>query len=153
MNMKYACLMVRRFFYKALKVLAHNLSYFFLIFCVVVSFMILVPTSLNRAPVFSYFIRKMELPLTYNMHGEVHVVDGEGNVINNNVIIYVGGYNADVGNSEKYQLTFSSPESNVFFVNIIYVNENGDIREFTQDVEFPENSYSIEENFIIHEIV
>ena len=106
---------MRRFFHK----LPFILSYFFLVFSVIVCLVILFPKCFDRVPVLSYCISKHELPITYELYGEVIVVDAKGNIVNKNVEVFIGGYNTALSSTE-FDLKFSSPKVDELYVVIRY---------------------------------
>lgn len=149
--MKYICLITRRLLNKFKVCLFHSLSYIFLFFSVIVCLFILYTNIVNVSPAFSYIIKKRELPLAYTMYGDICIIDSAGNTINNNVVLYVGGYKVEIGTSSKYKLVFSSPITDVFYANIQYENQNMEKKEFTKCLTILNNSTEIQEDFIIYE--
>ena len=135
---------MRRFFHK----LPFILSYFFLVFSVIVCLVILFPKCFDRVPVLSYCISKHELPITYELYGEVIVVDADGNIVNKNVEVFIGGYNTALSSTE-FDLKFSSPKVDELYVVIRY-EIDGNIREFTKCLTINDANYVIKEEFIIH---
>ena len=82
------------------------------------------------------------------MNGEVKVLDEDGNIINKNIEVFVGGYSTFL-ESEHFNLTFSAPTTDEVYVIIRY-EVNGDIYEFTKSLEINSNNYLITEEFIIY---
>lgn len=124
------------------------LSYFFLIFSVITCLLILVPNCFGRVPVLSYYISEHELPLTYELCGEVKVLDVNGDIVNKNIEVFIGGYSTAVTSTE-FNLKFSSPMANELFVVIRY-EAYGDICEFTKRLVIKDRNYVIKEEFIIY---
>ena len=81
--MKYLWLIVVRFTHKVLNKFPSILSYFFLAFSVIACLVILVPSCFDRVPVLSYYISEHELPMMYELYGEVKVLDEKGNIAPN----------------------------------------------------------------------
>lgn len=146
--MKYLWLIIIRFINKVINKLPSILSYFFLAFSVMVCLIILMPSCFDRVPVLSYYISEHDLPMTYELYGEVKVLDEKGNIVNKNVEVFVGGYSAPLTSTEFF-LKFSAPAMNEVYVVIRY-ELDGDIREFTKCLEFNAGNHIIKEEFIIH---
>lgn len=146
--MKYVWLRVVRFMRRVFNKLPTILSYFFLVFSVVACLIILAPNCFDRVPVLSYYISEHELPIAYELCGEVKVLDEHGDVVNKNVEVFVGGYSAFLTTTE-FKLNFSSPIAKEVFVVIRY-EVDGDIREFTKCLVVKDGNHVIKEEFIIH---
>lgn len=146
--MKYLWLIVVRFTHKVLNKFPSILSYFFLAFSVIACLVILVPSCFDRVPVLSYYISEHEMPMMYELYGEVKVLDEKGNIVNQNVEVFVGGYSISLTSTE-FNLKFSAPTMNEVFVVIRY-KLNGDIREFTKCLAVNAGNHIIKEEFIIH---
>ena len=108
--MKYLILMIKRLIRGIFKRIPIFLSYFLLIFSGIVCLTILLPCCFNRVPVLSYFICEHELPLAYELSGEVKIVDNDGNLVNKNVEVFVGGYSTLLTSTE-FNLRFSAPST------------------------------------------
>lgn len=126
------------------------MSFVFLVFSALVSFMILLPSVADKAPIYPYFIKKLELPIAYDLYGNVSIIDSDGSTHNSDVTIFVGGYKEEIGSNVKYHISFSSPKNDSFYVNITYKDPSGDLKTFTESVEFSEGQHSIERDFVIH---
>ena len=146
--MKYIWLMIVRSLRKLFGRIPTVLSYFFLAFSVGVCLIILCPNCFDRVPVLSYYISEHELPITYELRGEVKVLDENGAIVNENVEVYVGGYSTSV-TSSGFDLKFTSPLTEEVFVVIRY-EVNGDIREFTKCLLVEDKQHVIIEEFVIH---
>lgn len=146
--MKYLWLMIVRFIRRVFNKLPFALSYFFLVFSVIACLIILVPSCFDRVPVLSYYISEHELPMMYELHGEVKVLDEKDNLVNKNIEVFVGGYSTSLTSTE-FSLKFSAPAMNEVFVVIRY-EVDGDIREFTKCLVIKDGNHVIEEEFIIH---
>ncbi len=146
--MKYLRLKIVRFTHRVLNKVPSILSYFFLSFSVMACLIILVPRCFDRVPVLSYYISEQELPIVYELRGEVKVLDEKGNIVNKNVEVFVGGYSTSLASTE-FNLTFSAPTINEVFVVIRY-EVDGYIREFTQCVAVKGENHVINWGFIIH---
>lgn len=145
--MKYAWLMVVRFMHRVFNKLPVILSYFFLLFSVMACLIIIVPSCFDRAPVLSYYISEHELPIAYELYGEVKVLDETGNIVNKNVEVFVGGYSTSLTSTE-FSLKFSAPTMNEVFVVIRY-EVDGDIRELTKRLIVKDGNHVIREEFIV----
>jgi hypothetical protein len=99
-------------------------------------------------PVLSYYISEHELPITYELNGKVKVLDENGEVINKNVEVFVGGYSTHLATTE-FNLKFSSPMVNEVFVVIRY-EVDGEICEFTKCIVIEDGNHLFNEEFIIH---
>ena len=95
-----------------------------------------------------YYISEHELPITYELNGKVKVLGEDGEVINKNVEVFVGGYSTHLAAME-FNLNFSSPMVNEVFVVIRY-EVDGKICEFTKCIEIKEGKHSLNEEFIIY---
>lgn len=146
--LKYVWRLIVRFVRRVFNRLPIILSYFFLAFSVVACLMILVPNCFDSVPVLSYYISEHELPITYELCGEVKVLDEDGNIVNKNVEVFVGGYSTSLTSTE-FNLKFSSPAASEVFVVIRY-ELDGDIREFTKCLVIKDGNHVINEEFIIH---
>lgn len=146
--LKYAWLMIVRFMHKVFDKLPIMLSYFFLTFSFVACLIILVPNCFDRLPVLSYIISEHELPITYELYGEVKVLDENGNIVNKNVEVFIGGYSTSLTGTEL-SLKFSSSAANEVFVVIRYEVDEG-MREFTKCIVIKEENHVITEEFIIY---
>ncbi len=146
--MKYIQLMTVRFVHKFFGRLSMILSYFFLTFSVVVCLIVLIPSCFDRVPVLSYYISEHELPIEYELQGEVKVLDENNNIVNKNVEIFIGGFNTSLTSTE-FNLKFSSPMAKEVFVVIRY-DVDGDIREITKCLAINDRKHVIKEEFIIH---
>ena len=89
--LKYVWLLLVGFMRRVIHKLPFILSYFFLVFSVIVCLVILVPNCFDRVPVLSYCISEHELPITYELYGEVKVLDANGDIVNKNVEVFIGG--------------------------------------------------------------
>jgi hypothetical protein len=95
--------------------------------------MILLPNLFNRVPAFSYFVRELSLPLTYEISGRVNVVYSDKENSNNcgehrvagTVEVFVGGYATMTDENGNFSLRFSSPHINEFFAIIRYMPHSG----------------------------
>lgn len=96
----------------------------------------------------SYYIIEEELPITYTLNGEVKVLDKDGNIINKNIEVFVGGYSTFL-ESEHFNLIFSAPTTDEVYVVIRY-EVNGNMDEFTECLEIKNNNHSITKEFIIY---
>lgn len=148
-NVKLLCLKTRKALHSFFSGFFSKLSIALVLFSAVVSFWLLVPTLFNHVPIFSYFSHRLELPMKYEMYGSVKIVDCEGNILNDSVAISVGGYRVKIGNSVEYDLVFSCPKDEFFFVTISYIDQKGIERIYTEKVDFPDDSYVFQEDYII----
>lgn len=149
MYLKLIWLKLGRFMQKILHRLPIILSYIFLTFSVLVSLMILLPSCFDKTPVLSYYISEFELPITYELCGEVKIIDKNGNIVNKNVEVIVGGYRTSILMSTEFNLKFISPMTNEVFVVIRYEND-GAIHEFTKCLIIEDGNHILEREFIIY---
>ena len=147
-HLKYLWLIVVRSTRNLLHKLPTIFSYFFLAFSVICCLIILFPSCFNKVPVLSYYIIEKELPITYTLNGEVKVLDKDGNIINKNIEVFVGGYSTFL-ESEHFNLIFSAPTTDEVYVVIRY-EVNGNMDEFTECLEIKNNNHSITKEFIIY---
>ncbi len=148
-NAKLLCLKIRKALHSFFSGFCSKLSIALVLFSAVVSFWLLVPTLFDRVPIFSYFSHRLELPMKYEMYGSVKIVDCEGNILNDSVAISVGGYSVKIGTNVEYDLVFSCPKDEFFFVTISYIDQKGIERNYTEKVAFPDDSYVFQEDYII----
>lgn len=146
--LKYVWLMLGGFMRRVIHKLPFILSYFFLVFSVIACLVILIPNCFDRVPVLSYYISEHELPITYELYGEVKVLDANGDIVNKNVEVFIGGYSTTLTSTE-FNLKFSSPKVDELFVVIRY-EIDGNIREFTKCLMIYDTNHVIKEEFIIH---
>lgn len=149
MYLKLIWLKLGRFIRRLLRRLPIIFSYTFLIFSVLTCFMILLPSCFGKIPVLSYYISEFELPVTYELCGEVKIIDQNGNIVNKNVEVIVGGYKTSILMSREFNLKFTSPMTNEIFVVIRYEND-GEIHEVAKGIIIEDNSRIFQEEFIIH---
>lgn len=149
MCFKYIQLKLGRFTHKIFNRLPTALSYILLAFSLLISLTLLVPTCFNRVPVLSYFISELELPMTYELSGEVSVLNKNDDIINKNVEVFIGGYKTFIGASKEFNLKFVSPRTSEVFIVIRYEVDE-EIFEFTRCLVIGDNNHIIKEEFTIH---
>lgn len=142
-------LKLRRLMRKCLHKSPIMFSYIFLAFSVLISLMILLPNCFDRVPVLSYYIQKLELPITYELCGEVKMIGKNGNVISKNVEVIVGGYKTSVSLSKEFNLKFTAPMTDEVFVVIRYEN-NGKMHEITHCLTNKNSNHIFEMEIIIY---
>lgn len=125
-----------------------GLSYTLLIISFLIFLAILIPNCFDKVPVFSYFISEKKLPITYELCGEVRVLDDTGNLLNKNVEVFVGGYSTYLESTE-FNLKFTSPITNELFVVIRY-EMDGNMHEYTKLLEIRAGNHFIKEEFTIN---
>lgn len=142
----------RLFFGRILRGIANKtstlFSYIFLIISLGACLFILVPQCFDKVPILSYFISEHELPITYELCGKVIVYDENGEIANNNVEVFIGGYSAVLSTTEV-NLKFSSPKTNEVYVVIRYTYEDR-VREFTDRLIIEDGVHVLSEEFIIY---
>lgn len=146
---KYLWLKVGRLRKKIFSRIAFIFSYFFLSFSALACMIILASNCFDRVPILSYFVREYKLPLTYELCGEVKVLDENGNLVNENVEIYVGGYKTAILTSTEFHLTFIAPMLDEVYVVVRY-EVDGEILEFVKCLIIKEENHIIREEFIIY---
>lgn len=147
-HLKYLWIIVVRSARNLLHKLPTIFSYFFLVFSVICCLIFLFPSCFSKVPVLSYYIIEKELPISYTLNGEVKVLDNDGNIINKNIEVFVGGYST-ILESEHFNLTFSAPTTDEVYVVIRY-EVNGNMDEYTECLEIKNNNHSITKEFIIY---
>mgnify|MGYP003314829985 CR=1 FL=1 len=133
---------------KLLKAIPSILSYFFLVVSMLICIILLVPQCVDRVPVVSYFLSEHEFPMSYELHGEVNIYE-DGELVDGNVWVYVGGYQINTSTSEPFTLSFVSPASKSFSVVIRYVID-GKTFDYTQIVYPKSGTHIVEREFVIH---
>lgn len=124
-------------------------SYFLLIFSVAVCVVLLVPEWFDQVPVLSYYISEQELPMAYELRGEVIIYDQEGEQIDTNAQVFVGGYHVQTETGTNFTLTFSSPAVNSIYAVIRY-EIDGQVFEHTQVFLNDGHTHVFEGKIIIH---
>ena len=147
--LKYIWLKLRRLKRKMFGNLTITLSYIFLSFSVFVCLLLLIPSCFDRVPTLSYFISKLELPIMYELYGEVRVLNEDGDIVNKNVEVFIGGYNTSVLSLTEFRMNFSAPMTNGVFVVIRY-EVDGEIQEFTKYLSIEDGTHVLNEEFIIY---
>lgn len=141
-------LRARRLIKVAFSGIGYKLSIIFLLFSVAVSLMIIAPNCFDRIPIYSYFIRELELPITYQLSGMIEIVDADGNIVSTDAEVFIGGYSTHTTSNGEYILNFSSPKTNEVFVVIRYTNPNGKIETRTEYVPIMDSVHDIERMFV-----
>lgn len=145
---KYVRLMITRGWRKLAKAIPSVLSYLFLVVSIFICFILLVPQCFDRVPVVSYLLSEHEFPMSYELYGEVRIYEN-GELVDSNVSIYVGGYQIKTSTSKPFTLSFVSPVSQSFSVVIQYVID-GKTFDYTQIVYPKSGTHTVEREFIIH---
>lgn len=145
--LKLIALAITNFIRKCIKLLPNFLSYCILAGSIFSCLIILAPELFDRVPVVSYFISKHELPMAYELQGEVLIIKDDA-VIESDIRIYIGGYYAKASTAEPFRLSFVSPSSKRFCVVIQYVID-GRTHEHVQIINCPNGTNVIERKFII----
>ena len=145
---KIVCLMITRGWRKFVKAIPNVFSYFFLVVSILICVILLVPQCFDRVPVISYLLSEHEFPMSYELHGEVRIYD-DGELVDSNVWVYVGGYQIKTSTSEPFTLSFVSPASQSFSVVIRYVID-GKTFDYTQIVYHKSGTHIVEGEFVIH---
>lgn len=87
--------------------------------------------------------------MTYELCGEVNILDENNDIINKDVEVFVGGYKTSLGISTEFSLEFVSPEISEVFVVIRY-KADGEVREFTRCLVIEDTNHVIKEDFTIY---
>lgn len=83
----------------------------------------------RRAPILSFFVTELELPIVYNLSGIIEIKDTNQNLMNiSDIYIIIGGYRDCIENGEEYSINFSATENENIPVVIKY-NIGGNERE------------------------
>lgn len=123
--LKWCWLYITRIFRRIFKHIDIKFSILFVFFSFLISMFLMVPSLFSRAPVFSYLIDTLSLPLSYEFEGTVLLVGSDGEAVVQAVTIYVGGYSIDTISGESFVLNFTSESADYFYVTIEYDNEAG----------------------------
>lgn len=142
-------LRIMRCFRHSFKNFFFNLSLFFVAFSFFVSAFLLLPSVFSKAPVFSYFVKTMELPLDYELEGRIIMLDAQGKSINQKVEVYIGGYMIETNTDETFILDFTSPSTEYIYIVIEYENLEGDKELFSECVE-TERDIELKKEFTIY---
>jgi len=95
----------------------------------------MVPSLFSRVPVFSYLIDTLSLPLSYEFEGTILLIDTEGELIDQSITVYIGGYSIDIISGETFIMNFASESTDYFYATIEYVDEGGNKTTITQKIE------------------
>ena len=148
MRLRYVYFLIRRAMYKVFRRLPTVLSYLFLAFSVFACLIILIPNCFSKVPVLSYYIHENEFPITYELLGEVKILDDSGNIVNKDVEVYIGGYSTSL-TSTNFSLKFTSRMTDEFYVVIIY-EVDGKKQEYTKRMKIKDGNHSIYKEFVIY---
>ncbi len=107
---------VRRFFSN----LGYKISVLCVIFTMIVSLFFLIPPLFSRVPVFSYFLYKFSLPISYEFDGKIVLTDADGSIVNQSVVVSIGGSHMLVHSGDDFVLKFPSEATDCFFVVVEY---------------------------------
>ena len=146
--MKYIRLITKRYINKICNIIPIAISYCILVFSVFCCLIILIPSCFDRVPVLSYYISRHDLPMLYELHGKVQVINEAGEIVNRNVEVFVGGYKSKVVSS-NFELVFSAPMMKEMYVIIRY-EVNGKIEECVKYIEINDKERVISEEFNIY---
>lgn len=144
---KFIQLKVRRFFRSAFRGIGFKLSIVFLLISATVSLMVILPNCFDRVPVYSYFIRKFELPITYELTGKIEIFDADENLISTDVEVIVGGYSTWTTPSREYSLNFSSPMTDEIYAIIRYKSSSGKMEVITESITVSDGIHKLEKEF------
>lgn len=128
--MKLFWLNLRRIGRCTLKWIGYNISIILLLSSVTFSLMLIFPICFNCVPIYSYFISELRLPYSYSLDGEVQLLDINGNIVNQDIDIYIGGYKTTAAADGTFFLRFSA--SNVNEVPIVFSYANSNDNHMTQ---------------------
>lgn len=140
-------LAIRRFFKNGFRGLGFKLSIVFLFFSIAISFMILLPNCFRRVPVYSYFIKELNLPITYELQGKIEIQDAYSNRINTDIKVFVGGYSTVVGLDGEFSLTFSAPDITQFYAVVRFKDTAGQEIIKVEPLIIPTGEHYIQEEF------
>lgn len=142
-------LVITRLVRKLVSKLPVVISYVFLFFSIIVCIVLLVPEWFDQVPVLSYYISEQELPMSYELRGEVIIYDQKGKTIDTNVQVFVGGYQIQAETGTSFALTFSSPAVNSIYAVVRY-EIDGQVFEHTQVFLNDGYTHVFEGEIIIH---
>lgn len=140
-------LKARRFFRHTFQRKSFWLSVGLLIFSFFVLLMVLFPILYDRVPLYSYFIQKWELPISYELDGKIEVLDANGYFVNRDVEVFIGGYSTKVADDGEFKLVFSAPTATKLFVVVQYVDTTGRIVTKTELLIIGNGMHSIKKEF------
>lgn len=146
--LKYIWLIIVAFVRKTLRNFPIMVSYFLLLISAVICISILFTDYFDRVPLLSYFISQSELPQKYILEGEVKVYDRNGDIVNSNIDVFVGGYSAYQA-SDTFTITFASPPTNELYVVIRYQIDKS-IHESTFCLNTKDENHIIRKEFVIY---
>lgn len=133
--LKISWLQITRAFRHVFENFGVKLSILLVVFSLLISVFFLVPSMFNRMPVFSYFINTLELPISYEYEGNIILLDKNGNNIDQNVAVYIGGNSTYTDSQKDFTIIFSSVDTEYMFVNVEYKDLNGNLSIFTQKID------------------
>lgn len=122
--------MIRKFFSN----IGYKLSVLFVLFSFIISLFFLIPSLFSRVPVFSYLIDNLSLPVSYELNGEVILLNADNESLIEPLDIYVGGYNVQSFSGEHFTLKFASEKSDYFYLTIEYKDDNGIDKYYTKRI-------------------
>ena len=101
----------------------------------------------RRAPILSFFIKELELPIVYNLSGTIEIKDENQNLMSiSDIYIAIGGYQECIENGEEYSIRFSATESENIPVVIKY-SIRGNRREKLVYVTYDKREETKHKNF------
>ena len=127
-----------------------KLSIVFLCFSASVSLMILVPNFFDRAPIYSHLVRELNLPISYEVFGQVQIVGLDDDTDNRQVEIFVGGYHVSANIDGTFSLRFSSPLTNEIFLIIRHTTSCGKTTIVYEVISPRLGEHRLEREFVIY---
>lgn len=149
--MKLCWLNIRRIIAHLLKWIGHNISIILLLFSVSFSMMLIFPVCFHRVPIYSYFLNELKLPCSYSLEGKVQLLDNKEKVVDQNIIVYVGGYKTTTASDGTFHLEFSA--SNIDKVPIVFsfVTSSGDSVVQVEYITLTNDVYALQKEYVLHE--
>ena len=128
-------LLITRVTKKVFTHLGYKISLLFVMFSFIVSLFILVPSLFYKVPVFSYLVDNLSLPVSYELDGEIILMNAKNESIIQPIEVFVGGYSVQSLSGEHFTLKFASETGDYFYLTIEYKDEFGNDSYYTQRVE------------------
>lgn len=116
----YITLICRRVF----KNIGYKLSFILIAFSFSISLFFLIPPLFSKVPVFSYFYDTLSLPISYEFDGKVILINSEEEVMDQMVVVSIGGYSVQANSGEDFKLVFTSNTKHNVYAVIEYIDEN-----------------------------
>lgn len=148
--MKLFWLNLRRIGNCTLKWIGYNISIILLLFSVTFSFLLIFPICFHRVPIYSYFISELKLPYSYSLEGDVQLFDINGNVVNQNIDVYIGGYKTTAAADGTFFLKFSASNANEVPIVFSYATSNGNHVTQVEYITLANGVYVLQKGYVFY---